>query len=80
MATLKEILSKDQLITMMDFSNKEAEKILIRARELNEESKALPDKDSVEGLHILVESERLTGKLEGINLIMDELKHLAKIS
>jgi len=42
--------------------------------------KALPDKNSVEGLNILVESQRLAGKIEGINLIMEELEHLAKIS
>lgn len=71
--TLNEILTHRKLIAMIDFSNKEAEKILTRA-------KALPDKDSVEGLHILMETERLTGKLEGINLVMDELERLAKIS
>lgn len=78
--TLNEILEHDKLITMLDFSNKEAEKILARAKELNRESKHLPDKNSVEGLNILVESQRLAGKLEGINLIMDELERLAKIS
>lgn len=71
--TFNEILTHSKLIAMIDFSNKEAEKILTRA-------KALPDKDSVEGLHILMETERLTGKLEGINLVMDELERLAKIS
>lgn len=58
---------------MIDFSNKEAEKILARA-------KALPDKDSVEGVHILMKTERLKGKLEGISLVMEELERLAKIS
>ena len=42
--------------------------------------KALPDKNSVEGLNILVESQRLAGKIEGINLIIEELERLAKIS
>ena len=42
--------------------------------------KALPDKNSVEGLNILVESQHLAGKIEGINLIMEELERLAKIS
>ena len=42
--------------------------------------KALPDKNSVEGLNILVESQRLAGKIEGINLVMEELERLAKIS
>lgn len=78
--TLNEILTHRKLIAMIDFSNKEAEKILTRAKELNQKAKALLDKDSVEGLHILMETERLTGKLEGINLVMDELERLAKIS
>lgn len=80
MATVKEILSKDQLLAMEDFADKEAEKLLERAKELNKESKTLPDKNSAEGLNILMEAEHLTGKLEGINLIMDELERLAKIS
>lgn len=42
--------------------------------------KALPDKNSVEGLDILVESQHLGGKMEGINLVMEELERLAKIS
>lgn len=42
--------------------------------------KVLTDKNSVEGLNILVESQRLAGKIEGINLIMEELERLAKIS
>ena len=37
----------------------------------------LPDKNSVEGLNIIVESQRLAGKIEGINLIMEELERLA---
>ena len=78
--TLNEILTHSKLIAMIDFSNKEAEKILTRAKELNQKAKALPDKDSVEWLHILMETEHLTGKLEGIKLVMDELERLAKIS
>lgn len=78
--TLNEILTHRKLIAMIDFSNKEAEKILTRAKELNQKAKALPDKDSVEWLHILMETEHLAGKLEGINLVMDELERLAKIS
>lgn len=79
MATLKTLTSY-QLIYMMDFANKEAEKILVRAKELNAELKTLTDKNSVEGLNILAESEQLQGKLEGINLIMDELERIAKNS
>lgn len=78
--TLNEILTHSKLIAMIDFSNKEAEKILTRAKELNQKANALPDKNSVEGLNILVESQRLAGKIEGINLIMEELERLAKIS
>lgn len=65
---------------MYDFVNKELKKILARSKELNREMKALPDKNSVEGLNILVESQHLAGKIEGINLIMEELERLAKIS
>lgn len=78
--TLNEILTRSKLIAMIDFSNKEAEKILARAKELNQKAKALPDKDSVEGVHILMKTERLKGKLEGISLVMEELERLAKIS
>lgn len=78
--TLNEILTHSKLIAMIDFSNKEAEKILARAKELNQKTKALPDKDSVEGVHILMKMERLKGKLEGIILVMEELERLAKIS
>lgn len=79
MATSKTLTSY-QLIYMMDFANKEAEKILVRAKELNAELKTLTDKNSVEGLNILTESEQLQGKFEGINLIMDELERIAKNS
>lgn len=65
---------------MYDFANKELEKILARSKELNKKMEVLPDKNSVEGLNILVESQRLAGKMEGINLIMEELERLAKIS
>ena len=77
---LNEILTHSKLIAMIDFSNKEAEKILARAKELNQKAKALTDKDSVEGVHILMKTERLKGKLEGISLVMEELERLAKIS
>lgn len=78
--TSNEILTHSKLIAMIDFSNKEAEKILARAKELNQKAKALPDKDSVEGVHILMKTERLKGKLEGISLVMEEFERLAKIS
>lgn len=77
---VKDIMERNKKILMYDFANKELEKILARSKELNKKMKVLPDKNSVEGLNILVESQRLAGKIEGINLIMEELERLAKIS
>jgi hypothetical protein len=73
-------LENNKAAIMYDFANKELEKILARSKELNKKMEVLPDKNSVEGLNILVESQRLAGKIEGINLIMEELERLAKIS
>lgn len=78
--TVKDIMERNKKILMYDFANKELEKILARSKELNKKMEVLPDKNSVEGLNILVESQRLAGKIEGINLIMEELERLAKIS
>lgn len=78
--TVKEFLENNTAAIMYDFTNKELEKALTRAKELNEKMKELPDKSSEEGLKILVETERLSGKIEGINLVMEELERLAKIS
>ena len=78
--TVKNFLENNKAAIMYDFANKELEKILARSKELNKKMEVLPDKNSVEGLNILMETERLTGKLEGINLVMDELERLAKIS
>lgn len=78
--TVKDITTHDKMIMMYEFSEKELEKALDRAKELNAKMKTLPDKNSLEGLNILVETERLTGKIEGINLVMEELERLAKIS
>lgn len=78
--TVKEFLEDNKAAIMYDFANKELEKILARSKELNKKMKVLTDKNSVEGLNILVESQRLAGKIEGINLIMEELERLAKIS
>lgn len=77
---VKDIIERNKTILMYDFVNRELEKALARAKELNKKMKVLPDKNSVEGLNILVESQRLAGKIEGINLIMEELERLAKIS
>ena len=78
--TLKEFLENNKEEHIYDFVNKELKKILARSKELNKKMKALPDKNSVEGLNILVESQHLAGKMEGINLVMEELERLAKIS
>lgn len=78
--TLKEFLENNKEELIYDFVNKELKKILARSKELNKKMKALPDKNSVEGLNILVESQHLAGKIEGINLVMEELERLAKIS
>ena len=78
--TLKEFLENNREELIYDFVNKELKKILARSKELNKKMKAVPDKNSVEGLNILVESQHLAGKMEGINLVMEELERLAKIS
>lgn len=78
--TVKIFWKNNKAAIMYDFANKELEKILARSKELNKKMEVLPDKNSVEGLNILVESQRLAGKIEGINLIMEELERLAKIS
>ena len=74
---VKDIIERNKKILMYDFVNRELEKALTRAKELNEKMKELPDKSSEEGLKILVETERLSGKIEGINLVMEELERLA---
>lgn len=74
---VKDIMERNKKILMYDFVNRELDKALTRAKELNEKMKELPDKSSEEGLKILVETERLSGKIEGINLVMEELERLA---
>lgn len=78
--TLKEFLENNREELIYDFVNNELKKTLARSKELYKKMKALPDKNSVEGLNILVEAEHLSGKIEGINLVMEELERLAKIS
>lgn len=75
--TLKEFLENNKEELIYDFVNRELKKALNRAKELNEKMTALPDKSSEEGLKILVETEHLAGKVEGINLVMEELERLA---
>lgn len=74
---VKDIIAHNKMIMMYDFSERELTKALDRAKELNAQMEALPDKNSEKGLKILVETEHLAGKVEGINLIMDELERLA---
>lgn len=75
--TVKDIIERNETVLLYDFVNRELEKALNRAKELNEKMAALPDKSSEEGLKILVETEHLAGKVEGINLVMEELERLA---
>lgn len=74
---VKDIIERNKTVLLYDFVNRELEKTLNRAKELNEKMAALPDKSSEEGLKILVETEHLAGKVEGINLVMEELERLA---
>ena len=74
---VKDIIERNETVLLYDFVNRELEKALNRAKELNEKMAALPDKSSEEGLKILVETEHLAGKVEGINLVMEELERLA---
>ncbi|WP_418374338.1 hypothetical protein [Agathobacter sp.] len=74
---VKDIIERNKTVLLYDFVNRELEKALNRAKELNEKMAALPDKSSEEGLKILVETEHLAGKIEGINLVMEELERLA---
>ena len=74
---VKDIIERDKTVLLYDFVNMEMDKALNRAKELNVKMAALPDKSSEEGLKILVETEHLAGKVEGINLVMEELERLA---
>lgn len=74
---VKDIIERNKTVLLYDFVNRELEKALNRAKELNEKMAALPDKNSEAGLKILVETEHLAGKVEGINLVMEELERLA---
>ena len=80
MATVKEILSKDQLLAMKDFEIGETDKILARVKELSEKFETLDKGDMKAKLDIVVESRYLNGKLEGMRLVMEELERLAKTS
>ena len=78
MEAVKETLSKDQLEAMEDFSIKESEKIVARLKELKEQFETLDADDTEAQLDTVIESQRLSGKLEGIHIMMKELKRLAE--
>ena len=74
------ILTSNEIIAMEYFSIKEAEKILIRIKELNEKFKTLDEGDIKAKFDIIAESEYLNGKYEGVRLVIEELERIAKIS
>lgn len=80
MESVKEILSKDKLEAMKEFSIKESVKILARLQELREQFETLDVDDTKAQLDTVIEYHRLNGKLDGIHLVMEELERLAKIS
>ena len=79
MDTIK-ILTSNEIIDMKYFSIKEADKILTRVKELNEKFETLDKGDTKAQLDVVVESQYLNGKLEGMRLVMEELERIAKIS
>ena len=78
MTTVKEILSKDKLEAMKEFSIKESEKILARLQELKEQFETLDVGDTKAQIDTVIEYHHLCGKFEGIHIMMKELKRLAK--
>lgn len=78
MEAVKETLSKDQLEAMEVFSIKESEKIAARLKELKEQFETFDACDTKAQLDAVVESQRLSGKLDGIHLVMEELERLAE--
>lgn len=80
MATVKEILSKDKLLAMEDFAVEETDKILARLKYLTEKFDTSDKSDTKAQLDAVVEAQRLSGKLDGIHLVMEKLERLAKIS
>ena len=79
MDTIK-ILTSNEIIAMEYFSIKEADKILTRIKELSEKFETLDKGDTKARLDVVVESQYLNGKLEGVHLVMEELERIAKIS
>ena len=79
MDTIK-ILTSNEIIAMKYFSIKEADKILTRVKELSEKFETLDKGDTKAQLDVVIESQYLNGKLEGVRLVMEELERIAKIS
>ena len=79
MDTIK-ILTSNEIIAMEYFSIEEADKILTRVKELNEKFETLDKGDTKARLDVVIESQYLNGKLEGMRLVMEELERIAKIS
>ena len=79
MDTIK-ILTNNEIIAMKYFSIKETDKILTRVKELSEKFETLDKGDTKAQLDVVIESQYLNGKLEGMRLVMEELERIAKIS
>lgn len=79
MNTIK-ILTSNEIIAMKYFSIEETEKILTRIKELSEKFETLDKGEMKARLDVVVESQYLKGKLEGMRLVMEELERIAKIS
>ena len=79
MDTIK-ILTSNEIIAIKYFSIKETDKILKRIKELTEKFETLDKGDTKARLDVVVESQYLNGKLEGMRLVMEELERIAKIS
>lgn len=78
MEAVKETLSKDKLEAMKEFSIKESVNILARLQELKEQFETLDVGDTKAQLDTVIEYHNLRGKLEGIDIVMKELEHLAE--
>ena len=74
------ILTSNEIIAMKYFSIKEVDKILTRIKELSEKFETLDKGDMKARLDVVIESQDLNGKLEGVHLVMEELERIAKIS
>ena len=79
MNTIK-ILTSNEIISMEYFSIKESDKILTRVKELSEKFETLDKGDTNSLLDVVIESQYLNGKLEGMRLVIEELERIAKIS